>query len=85
MDVPCPGCLERDVRIVALEARVAQLLAVVEQQARRIEVLEAEVARLRGDKQKPRSNSKPSALSKPAAAQSAYVHRFDRDAAHHDF
>jgi hypothetical protein len=39
----------------------------IEQQARRITALEAEVARLKGPK-KPASNSKPSALSKPAAA-----------------
>lgn len=46
---------------------VRLLLAVIEQQARRIAALEAEVARLKGPK-RPASNSKPSALSKPAAA-----------------
>ena len=51
---------------------VRLLLRVIEElsqrltaQARRIEALEAEVARLKGDKQKPRSNSKPSGLNKP--------------------
>jgi hypothetical protein len=48
---------------------VRLLLEVIEQQARRIAALEAEVARLKGPK-KPASNSKPSALSKPAAAPS---------------
>lgn len=66
MDVTCQGCRQRDARIAELEARVAELLTIVEQQAQRLAALEAEVARLRGDKQKPRSNSKPSSLSKPA-------------------
>lgn len=44
---------------------VQALLAIIEQQAQRIRVLEKEVARLQGDKKKPRSNSKPSSLSKP--------------------
>jgi hypothetical protein len=48
---------------------VRLLLEVIEQQARRIAALEAEVARLKEPK-KPASNSKPSALSKPAAAVS---------------
>jgi len=41
------------------------LLRVIQQQAQRIEALEAEVARLKGGQSKPRSNSKPSALSQP--------------------
>lgn len=60
MDVLCSGCRERDARIVELEAQLAKLSALVA-------ALQEEVARLRGDKQKPRSNSKPSTLSKPAA------------------
>lgn len=59
MDVLCSGCRERDARITELEAQVARLSALVA-------ALQDEVARLRGDKQKPRSNSKPSTLSKPA-------------------
>lgn len=58
MDVPCAGCRERDARIAELEAQVAKLAATVL-------ALREEVARLRDDKKKPRSNSKPSALSKP--------------------
>jgi hypothetical protein len=41
------------------------LLAFIEEQVQRIKALEAEVARLKGDKQKPRSNSKPSGLNRP--------------------
>jgi uncharacterized small protein (DUF1192 family) len=48
---------------------VRLLLQVIEQQCQRIAALEAEVARLKGPK-KPASNSKPSALSKPATAPS---------------
>src|SRR5271163_2200405 len=48
---------------------VRLLLEVIEQQGQRIAALEAEIARLKGPK-KPASNSKPSALSKPAVAPS---------------
>jgi hypothetical protein len=40
---------------------------VIEEQAQRIAALEAEIAQLKGGPKKPASNSKPSALSKPAA------------------
>ena len=46
------------------------LLHVIEQQAKRIEALEAEIAQLKGGPKKPASNSKPSALSKPAVVAS---------------
>jgi hypothetical protein len=41
------------------------------EQLQRIQTLEAELARLKGDEQKPRSNSKPSTLSQPPKAPPA--------------
>jgi len=49
---------------------VCLLLRVIEEQARRIAALEAEIAELKGPR-KPASNSKPSALSKPPAVAPA--------------
>ncbi len=56
-------------RIEQQAQRIEQQAQRIEQQAQRIASLEAEIARLKGPK-KAASNSKPSALSKPAAVPS---------------
>ena len=56
-----------DARIAELEAQVAKLSTLEAQVAKLsalVDALNEEIARLRGQKQKPRSNDKPSALSK---------------------
>jgi hypothetical protein len=51
--------------VLLLLAVIAEQNQRLAEQAQRLAALEAEIARLRGDPNKPRSNSKPSHLSKP--------------------
>ena len=71
LDEQAPGAASTTVQQLLSSVRdedktplVHLLLNVIEQQALRIAMLEAEIAELKGPK-KPASNSKPSALSKP--------------------